>query len=86
VRHLLVASGLGGDFGVAGGEVGRGAGLAGLIKTVQKEFAALRAHWVDLDLGESPDALARYIESELLAANALPEVAWQDGRRYAREL
>jgi acyl transferase domain-containing protein/NAD(P)H-dependent flavin oxidoreductase YrpB (nitropropane dioxygenase family)/NAD(P)-dependent dehydrogenase (short-subunit alcohol dehydrogenase family) len=87
MRYLLVASGLGGDFGVAGTEsnFSRGGGLAGLVKSLVKEFPDLRAHWVDLDLSEPQDALAQYIKQELLADNTLSEVAYQQGRRFARE-
>ncbi|TAJ54672.1 MAG: SDR family NAD(P)-dependent oxidoreductase [Nevskiaceae bacterium] len=87
-RHLLVASALGGDFGAAGAanNFRRGGGFAGLVKSVVKEFPELRAHWIDFDLSESLDAIAKHIEAELLAANPLPEVAYQSGRRYAREI
>jgi acyl transferase domain-containing protein/NAD(P)H-dependent flavin oxidoreductase YrpB (nitropropane dioxygenase family)/NADP-dependent 3-hydroxy acid dehydrogenase YdfG len=87
-RHLLVASALGGDFGAAGAanNFRRGGGFAGLVKSVVKEFPELRAHWIDFDLSEKLDAIARHIEAELLAANPLPEVAYQGGRRYAREI
>jgi acyl transferase domain-containing protein/NAD(P)H-dependent flavin oxidoreductase YrpB (nitropropane dioxygenase family)/NAD(P)-dependent dehydrogenase (short-subunit alcohol dehydrogenase family) len=87
MRYLLVASGLGGDFGVAGAEsnFSRGGGLAGFVKSLVKEFPDLRAHWVDLDLSEPQDMLARYIKQELLADNTLSEVAYQQGRRFARE-
>ncbi len=87
-RHLLVASALGGDFGVAssGADFSRGGGLAGLVKSVAKEFPDLRAHWVDFDLSESLDRIAHHIEQELLAENPLPEVAYHGGRRYSREV
>jgi NAD(P)-dependent dehydrogenase (short-subunit alcohol dehydrogenase family) len=85
LRHLLLAGGLGGDFGVAGSGSGfsRGGGLAGFVKSVVKEFPALRAHCVDLDLAEPPERLAQYLLQELMAENALSEVAWQAGRRFA---
>ncbi|WP_162932350.1 type I polyketide synthase [Solimonas sp. K1W22B-7] len=87
-RHLLVASALGGDFGASGALANfrRGGGFAGLVKSVVKEFPELRAHWVDFDLSESLDAIARHIKAELLAANPLPEVAYQGGRRHVREI
>ena len=87
-RHLMVATALGGDFGAsgAGANFRRGGGLAGMVKSVAKEFPELRAHWVDFDLSESLDAIARSIEQELLAENPLPEVAYQGGRRYARDV
>jgi acyl transferase domain-containing protein/NAD(P)H-dependent flavin oxidoreductase YrpB (nitropropane dioxygenase family)/NAD(P)-dependent dehydrogenase (short-subunit alcohol dehydrogenase family)/acyl carrier protein len=87
-RHLLVASGFGGDFGVGGAvaKAGRGGGFAGMIKSVIKEFPELRAHWVDLDLNEPLDVLAQYIDRELVASNPLPEIAYQAGLRYTREV
>lgn len=84
--HVLVVSGLGGDFGAGGGAFQRGGGVAGLVKAVAKEFPALRAHVVDVDLGEPPAALAAYIERELLANDPLPEVAYKGGHRYARDV
>jgi acyl transferase domain-containing protein/NAD(P)H-dependent flavin oxidoreductase YrpB (nitropropane dioxygenase family)/NAD(P)-dependent dehydrogenase (short-subunit alcohol dehydrogenase family) len=88
-RYLLVASGLGGDFGMVGQagaqmEFGRGAGLAGMIKSIVKEFSELRAQWVDMDLSEPVDALAGYIMAELTGENDLTEVAYQLGQRRTR--
>jgi acyl transferase domain-containing protein/NAD(P)H-dependent flavin oxidoreductase YrpB (nitropropane dioxygenase family) len=87
-RHLLVASALGGDFGANGAAANfrRGGGFAGLVKSIVKEFPDVRAHWVDFDLSESLDAIAMHIKQELLAENSLAEVAYQAGRRYAREI
>lgn len=85
LRHLLVASALGGDFGHAG-HTGSGGGLAGLVKTVAKECPELRAHWVDFDLGETLDGIAECIERELLADPAPVEIAYKGGRRYTRGL
>ncbi|MGH8443703.1 MAG: SDR family NAD(P)-dependent oxidoreductase, partial [Solimonas sp.] len=86
-RHLLVASSLGGDFGDGGAEsnISRGGGLAGLVKSVAKEFPELRAHWVDFDPAQALDDVAAHIEYELLASNPLAESAYRDGKRYARE-
>ena len=87
-RHILVASTLRGDFGSANSksELSHGAGLAGLVKTVVKEFPELRARWVDFDLSESLDDIAGYIEQELLDQNPFPEVSYQAGQRYIREV
>lgn len=86
--YLLVAGGLGGDFGHyrgrggrVGDDFGRGAGLAGMVKTVVKEWPGLRAHWIDLDLSEPVDTLATYLELELLADNPLVEVGYRAGSR-----
>lgn len=87
-RHILVASTLRGDFGSADirAESSHGAGLAGLVKTVVKEFPDLRARWVDFDLNESLDVVAGYIEQELLDESLVPEVAYQAGQRFVREV
>jgi len=87
-RHILVASTLRGDFGSANAksEFSHGAGLAGLIKTVVKEFPDLRANWVDFDLSESLDDIAAHIEQELLDQNPFPEVSYQAGQRFIREV
>jgi acyl transferase domain-containing protein/NAD(P)H-dependent flavin oxidoreductase YrpB (nitropropane dioxygenase family)/NAD(P)-dependent dehydrogenase (short-subunit alcohol dehydrogenase family) len=88
-RYLLVASGLGGDFGVIGqpgaqADFGRGAGFAGMIKTIVKEFAELRAQWVDMDLSEPVEQLANHIMAELMGQNDLTEVAYRAGQRRTR--
>jgi NAD(P)-dependent dehydrogenase (short-subunit alcohol dehydrogenase family) len=57
-----------------------------MIKTVEKEFPELRAHWVDLHAGEPQDALLDALEAELLAGNPLAEVAYLNGQRYARKV
>ena len=88
-RHLLVASALGGDFGqggAGGSHFNRGGGFAGMIKTVEKEFPELRAHWVDLHADEPQEALLDALETELLADNPLAEVAYLNGQRYARKV
>ncbi len=91
--HLLVASGLGGRFGfvdtaepVTPADFGHGAGMFGLLKTVEKEWPEVKVHCVDLDLSESVQNLASYLEIELLAENSLAEVAYRDGHRYAIEV
>jgi acyl transferase domain-containing protein len=91
--HLLVASGLGGNFGHVDAaeqdipaDFGHGAGMSGLVKTVVKEWPEVKVHCVDLDLAERAEVLAGYLEIELLAENPLTEVAYRDGNRYAIEV
>ncbi|MBP9800450.1 MAG: SDR family NAD(P)-dependent oxidoreductase, partial [Sterolibacterium sp.] len=90
---LLVASGMGGNFGYFsddGADVpddfGHGAGVAGMLKTVTKEWPGVRVHCVDLDLDDPAEDLATYLEVELLADNPLTEVAWRDGSRHQIEV
>ncbi len=85
--YLLVASGMGGNFGhfreqQIPDDFGHGAGMAGMIKSVVKEWPEVRVHCVDLDLSESADELAAYLEIELLAENPLTEVGYHDGNRH----
>lgn len=85
--YLLVASGLGGRFGQfsagqAPDDFGHGAGLAGMLKSVAKEWPEVRVHCVDLDPDESADELADYLEVELLAENPLTEVSYLEGSRH----
>ncbi len=90
---LLVASGLGGNFGYFSGsgtgapdDFGHGAGVAGMLKTVTKEWPEVKVHCVDLDVEEPAEELAAYLEIELLAENPLTEVAWQGGSRHRVEI
>ncbi len=90
---LLVASGLGGNFGHfsdkeadAPEDFGHGAGVAGMLKTVTKEWPEVKVHCVDLNTDEAVEDLAAYLEIELLAENPLAEVAWQKGNRHQVEV
>jgi acyl transferase domain-containing protein/NAD(P)H-dependent flavin oxidoreductase YrpB (nitropropane dioxygenase family)/NAD(P)-dependent dehydrogenase (short-subunit alcohol dehydrogenase family) len=87
MAYLVAASGLGGRYGHFHGDAApldhhRGAGLAGLIKSVAKERPELHARCVDLEPSETPVALAEYLELELLADDRLVDVAYRkQGRR-----
>jgi len=90
---LLVASGLGGSFGhfrmsgqKTSNDFGHGAGLAGMLKTVVKEWPDVRVHCVDLDAREPADNLAAYLEVELLSDNPLAEVGYRVGNRHVLEV
>lgn len=90
---LMVASGLGGCFGHFNARentnpegFGHGGGTAGMIKTVLREWPDVRAHWVDLDMDESIDNLANYLEMELLAEKPLTEVGYFAGKRQIADV
>jgi NAD(P)-dependent dehydrogenase (short-subunit alcohol dehydrogenase family) len=57
-----------------------------LIKSVAKERPEIHARCVDLDLREAPQALAEYLELELLAKDRVVEVAYNNRKRYRLEL
>jgi NAD(P)-dependent dehydrogenase (short-subunit alcohol dehydrogenase family) len=86
MAYLVAASGLGGRYGHFHGDAApldhhRGAGLAGLIKSVAKERSEIHARCVDLELSEAPRDLAEYLELELLADDDLVEVAYRKQSR-----
>jgi acyl transferase domain-containing protein/NAD(P)H-dependent flavin oxidoreductase YrpB (nitropropane dioxygenase family) len=81
---LVGATGLGGRFGRrmhVNGHLPR-AGVAGLLKSVAKEWPAVRVCAVDLDPHEEPARLAEQIYAELLAAEPRVEVGYVDGERH----
>jgi NAD(P)-dependent dehydrogenase (short-subunit alcohol dehydrogenase family) len=91
VEYLVAASGLSGRYGhfqdpAAPLDHHRGAGLAGLIKSVAQERPEIHARCVDLELREAPLALAEYLELELLAKDRLVEVCYRNGSRHRLEL
>jgi NAD(P)-dependent dehydrogenase (short-subunit alcohol dehydrogenase family) len=63
-------------------DFGHGAGMAGMLKTVAREWPEVKVNYIDLDIGESADALASYLEEELLAENPLTEVSYHEGGRH----
>ncbi len=86
---LLVASGMGGNFGhdrsgasAAGDNLAHGAGMAGMLKTVVREWPEVRVQCVDLDLQDQAGTLAACLETELLAENPLIEAGYRAGQRY----
>jgi NAD(P)-dependent dehydrogenase (short-subunit alcohol dehydrogenase family) len=91
MAYLVAASGLGGRYGHVHGDATpldhhRGAGLAGLIKSVAKERPEIHARCVDLEPSETPLALAEYLELELLADDKLVEVTYRKRSRRRMEM
>jgi NAD(P)-dependent dehydrogenase (short-subunit alcohol dehydrogenase family) len=87
---LIAASGMGGVFASgpspdsASFFPGQGA-IAGLLKTLAKEWTAVRVKAVDLDPQEGSDALAGYLLAELKADDDRAEIGYGDGRRVVLE-
>jgi NAD(P)-dependent dehydrogenase (short-subunit alcohol dehydrogenase family)/acyl carrier protein len=86
---LVAATGMGGAFASAGSVPrdffpGHGA-IAGLVKTLAREWAGVRARVVDFDASEPCDRLAEWLADELLTADDCAEVGYLDGRRIAIE-
>jgi NAD(P)-dependent dehydrogenase (short-subunit alcohol dehydrogenase family) len=84
---LIAATGLGGAFASAGTASddffpGHG-GIAGLVKTLAREWPEVRARVVDLDPRGDVEMLATHLVSEFLAADRRIEVGYLDRRRVA---
>jgi acyl transferase domain-containing protein len=82
---LIAATALGGRFASAdctGSEFfpGQG-GIAGLVKTLAREWPAVRCRVVDSALEDPADVLASRLAAEIFAADGWPEVGYEHGRR-----
>jgi NAD(P)-dependent dehydrogenase (short-subunit alcohol dehydrogenase family) len=58
-------------------------GIAGLVKTLAREWNDVRARLVDVDGRDDPATLADLLVDELLADDTRSEVGYRDGRRVA---
>jgi acyl transferase domain-containing protein/NAD(P)H-dependent flavin oxidoreductase YrpB (nitropropane dioxygenase family) len=79
-RQLLVATGHGGRFGHradadngARNELPAGLGLAGLVRTIAREYPEISCRVVDLEPKDLPELLARHLVTELRTATG-PEL------------
>jgi len=85
VQRVIVVTALGGDFGVRAPNPLQGGGLAGMLKTIAREFDEVAVQCLDVDAHEAPDDLLTYILAELSARDRVVEVAWAQGRRWQRQ-
>jgi len=82
---LIAATAMGGGFA----SVGRNSGaffagdgaVAGLVKTLAKEWTGVRARVIDFDPAEAAETLADRLVDELLADDRRDEAGYLDGRR-----
>ena len=86
LRHLVVATGLGGGFGrgparSAGDLLPASSGAHGLARTVAREFPDCRVLAVDLDPKDDPNRLAEHLLAELCAGDGLVDVGRTNGTR-----
>jgi malonyl CoA-acyl carrier protein transacylase/NAD(P)-dependent dehydrogenase (short-subunit alcohol dehydrogenase family) len=91
MAYLVAASGLGGRYGHFHGDAApldhhRGAGIAGLVKSLAKERPEIHARCVDLEPSEASLALAEHLELELLADDRLVDVAYRKQSRRLMEV
>lgn len=81
-RYLVAA----GTAAGARGEVLGGAGVAGLLKTLQQERPGLHARMVQMDITDPLETLVNCLEQELLATDVAVEVEHYAGVRQTRNI
>jgi len=86
-RAVLAATTLGPGFGrESSGDPLPAAGVAGLFKTVAREWPEAKVRTVHLDPRDDAETKAEHILSEAMAQDALHEVGWFGGRRQILKL
>jgi malonyl CoA-acyl carrier protein transacylase/NAD(P)-dependent dehydrogenase (short-subunit alcohol dehydrogenase family) len=82
VNQLLVVTGSGGRFARAHHPNGvAGVGLAGLVRTIAREFPDRFVRVVDVDPKEEPAQLAKHLLAELLTSDSPTAVGYTAGAR-----
>ena len=83
IGQLIVVTGSGGRFGRGHNVNGvAGVGLAGLTRTIAREFPDRRIRAVDVDPKEQPVHIAGYLLAELLTLDAPAAVGYAAGERF----
>ena len=87
---LIAATGMGGTFGSTGSAPpdffpGHG-GIAGLVKTLAREWPSVRTRVVDLDPLDDPDSLADRLLDEVLIDDGWSEVGYSGGNRLRLQI
>ncbi len=80
---LVAATSMGGRFGTSGDRPffpGHG-GIAGLVKTLAREWPNVRCRLVDLDPADTIDGKVSRLADEVLALDGWAEVGYDQGRR-----
>ncbi|MGH3852760.1 MAG: SDR family NAD(P)-dependent oxidoreductase [Pseudonocardiaceae bacterium] len=87
VSQLLVVTGSGGRFGRAHNPNGvTGIGLAGLVRTIAREFPDRLVRVIDVDPKEEPVHIAGYLLAELLTRHVPTAVGCAAGQRVTLRL
>ena len=85
---LVAATAMGGAFATRPGPIdffpGHG-GVAGLVKTLAREWSGVRARVVDFDPRDPVDAIAASLADEILSDDGWAEVGYAAGRRIRIE-
>jgi acyl transferase domain-containing protein/NAD(P)H-dependent flavin oxidoreductase YrpB (nitropropane dioxygenase family) len=82
---LIAATALGGRFASAGCTnadffPGHG-GIAGLVKTLAREWPEVRSRVVDFSAKDPPERIADHLATEIFVADGWPEIGYDRGRR-----
>ncbi|MDX1624041.1 MAG: SDR family NAD(P)-dependent oxidoreductase, partial [Gemmatimonadota bacterium] len=86
---ILGVTGFGGRFGldrIDRDHAGDGEGVAAFLKSIAQEWPQGRVRTVDVDPGEAPERISRYLMEELLAEDDLLEVGRVADGRHTWEL
>jgi acyl transferase domain-containing protein/NAD(P)H-dependent flavin oxidoreductase YrpB (nitropropane dioxygenase family)/NADP-dependent 3-hydroxy acid dehydrogenase YdfG/acyl carrier protein len=87
VNQLLVVTGSGGRFARAHNANGvAGVGLAGLVRTIAREFPDRFVRVVDVDPKEEPAQLAKHLLTELLTSDSPTAVGYTAGARVTLQV
>ncbi len=79
---LAAVTGLGGDFGLSGTAGGaEGGGMAGLLKSIRREFPKMVIKAIDAPMEEPAESLAATVCGEIVARTREVEVGYVQGRR-----
>ncbi len=82
---LIAATGLGGRFASTGSAVrdffpGSG-GVAGLVKTLAREWPSIRCRVVDFSPDAASETIASQLADEIFVSDGYPEVGYEGDRR-----
>ncbi len=81
-KHILVVTALGLKPSLANSNPDRGAGLAGLVKSLAREFPDLNVRVLDVDADQEPAEVAHAVSLELLGKDRFNEVLRRGSSRY----
>ncbi|BET26629.1 acyl transferase domain-containing protein [Limnobacter thiooxidans] len=81
-KHILVVTALGLKPSMATSNPDRGAGLAGLVKSLAREFPDLNVRVLDVDADQAPAEVAHAVNLELMGKDRFNEVLRRGNSRY----
>jgi acyl transferase domain-containing protein/NAD(P)H-dependent flavin oxidoreductase YrpB (nitropropane dioxygenase family)/acyl carrier protein len=85
-KWIVAATGLDGSFGRVGVDRASHGGVAGLLKSVAKEWPEIRVRAIDVHPEEEPARLAEHVYAEMLADDARVDIGYAEGVRQVRSV